>query len=149
MRLTPAARGCLRQSVPAFVLVVSLAAGCSPGAGSLHKVSGKVTVDGTPLNTGTVRFVPDKARGNTATAEPVGTIGPDGTYTLSTNGKTGAPPGWYQVTVNATEVPESSKPFSGKALVARKYNAPESSGLSVEVVSSPKPGAYDLQVTAR
>jgi hypothetical protein len=149
MRPTPPARGCLRQSVPAFALVLSLVAGCNSAGGTLHKVSGKVTVDGSPLTTGNVRFVPDKARGNTATAEPVGQVGADGTYTLSTNGKAGAPAGWYKVTVDATEVPESSKPFSGKTLVARKYNAPESSGLSVEVVSSPKPGAYDLQVTSR
>jgi hypothetical protein len=33
--------------------------------------------------------------------------------------------------------------------VAPRFNVPESSGLSVEVVPSPKAGAYDLSVSAR
>ena len=131
----------------ALALCLFLTAGCN--SGGLHKVSGKVLVDGNPLTTGSVRVVPDTTRGNKAAAEPVGQIGSDGTYTLSTNGQPGAPPGWYTVTVNATEVPESSRPNSGKALVARKFNNPATSGLAVEVVPSPAAGAYDLKVTSR
>jgi hypothetical protein len=132
----------------AIALALFLVAGCD-GSGSLQKVTGKVTVDGAPLTTGSVRFVPDAAKGNKSKDEPAGQIGSDGTYTLITNGKPGAPAGWYKVTVNATEVPESSNPFGGKALVAPRFNVPETSGLSVEVVSSPKSGAYDLTVSAR
>ena len=130
-----------------LTLCLILVAGCD--GGGLQTVKGKVTVDGAPLTSGSVRFVPDTAKGNKATAEPAGEIGSDGTYTLMTNGKSGAPAGWYKVTVNAATVPDSSNPFGGKALVAPRFNAPETSGLSVEVVSSPKAGAYDLTVSAR
>jgi hypothetical protein len=131
----------------ALALGLFLVAGCD--GGGLQTVKGKVTVDGAPLTSGSVRFVPDAAKGNKSKDEPAGEIGSDGTYTLSTNGKPGAPPGWYKVTVNATSVPDSSNPFGGKALVAPRFNSPESSQLSVEVVSSPKAGAYDLTVSAR
>ena len=142
---SPSARRPVRAAALALVLI--LVAGCD--GGGLQTVKGKVTVDGSPLTTGSVRFVPDTAKGNKATAEPAGEIGSDGTYALSTNGQPGAPPGWYKVTVNATTVPDSSNPYGGKALVAPRFNAPETSGLSVEVVSSPKAGAYDLTVSAR
>ncbi|HEX3149225.1 MAG TPA: hypothetical protein VHR66_14220 [Gemmataceae bacterium] len=138
-----------RLIAPLAVLLLLSPSGCDSGSGSLHKVSGKVTVDGAPLTTGTVRFVPDKDKGNKATTEPTGQIGTDGTYSLMTDGKSGAPAGWYKVTISASEVPESSKPFSGKSLVAAKFNDPAASGLAVEVVSSPKAGAYDLQATAK
>jgi hypothetical protein len=124
--------------------------GCdSDGLGSLQKVTGKVTVDGNPLTLGSVRFVPDKTKGNTSPTESVGEIKSDGTYTLTTNGKTGVPAGWYKVTVTAAEPVDSSKPFSGKVLVAPKYNVPETSGIDKEVKSSAAAGAYDIAVTSR
>jgi len=115
----------------------------------LRPVTGKVTVDGNPLTKGMVRFIPDKEKGNTGTTESVGEIQADGTYTLYTNSKPGAPTGWYKVTVNASEVPDSSKPMTGKSLVDPKYSNAEHPLLSVEVVSSPSPGAYDLKVSSR
>ena len=115
----------------------------------MESVTGKATVDGSPLTLGSVRFVPDPAKGNKATVEPIGQIGADGTYTLYTNNKAGAPPGWYKVAINATEIPDSSRPFSGKSLIAQKYNSPDSSGVSIEVKSSSKAGDYDLKLSSR
>src|SRR5436190_1365195 len=66
--------------------VAILLAGCGGGSGDLKSVSGKVTVDGRPLTKGAVRFVPDTSKGSTAKFEPVGEIGSDGSYTLSTQG---------------------------------------------------------------
>jgi hypothetical protein len=140
---------CLRPSALAVVALVVLAPTGCDSEGSLQKVTGKVTVDGNPLALGSVRFVPDKDKGNKATTEPAGEVKSDGTYTLFTNGKSGAPAGWYKVTVTAVEAPESSNPFGGKVLVAPKYNAPETSGISIEVKSSPPAGAYDIAVTSR
>jgi hypothetical protein len=149
MPFSARARSCLRPSALAVVALVVLApTGCDSG-GSLQTVSGKVTVDGNPLGRGSVRFVPDKDKGNKTTTEPAGEIKSDGTYTLTTNGKTGAPVGWYKVTVTATELAESSNPYGGKVLVAPKYNVPETSGISIEVKSSPPAGAYDIAVTSR
>ena len=130
----------------ALAVVLIGNSGCSSGA-SLQSVSGKVTVDNSPLTSGSVRFVPDSSRGNKAGVEPVGQIGSDGKYTLYTNGKAGAPAGWYKVTVDATEQPDSTKPFSGKSLVNKKYTRAETTDISVEVVSSAKDGDYDLKLS--
>src|SRR5687767_13348261 len=96
--LLPSGRRLVRAA--ALALGLFLVAGCD--GGGLPPVKGKVTVDGAALTSGSVRFVPDTTKGNKATTEPAGEIGSDGTYTLHTNGKPGAPAGWYKVTVSAT-----------------------------------------------
>jgi prepilin-type processing-associated H-X9-DG protein len=53
-------------------------AGC--GGLNLVPVSGTVYVDGKPVSRGSVIFKPDQSRGNTSGFEPIGVIGPDGTY---------------------------------------------------------------------
>jgi hypothetical protein len=119
--------------------------GCGGGE-NLLPVSGVVTNDGTPLTEGAVRFVPDASKGNTAKTEPAGTIGSGGRYSLLTDGKTGAPPGWYKVSVSSGVIPDNTKPNVAKTSFAAKYSNPDTSGLSVEV----KPGgSYDLKVSAK
>lgn len=127
-----------------FLCGLVLALGCgSSGKDKLVPVSGKVTLSGTPLTAGQVAFHPDTAKGNTAKGVPAGAIGADGTYTLSTDGKSGAPAGWYKVTVVTNFPGVSGEPVPINA----KYGNPSGSGLEREVVPSPASGAYDLQVT--
>jgi len=134
---------------PVFGVIAVLASGCGGNStGSLHSVKGKVTLDGAPMTAGSVRFAPDKAKGNQAANEPVGTIGPDGTYTVSTAGKPGAPAGWYKVTVASGDIPDSSKPLVKSSLNPR-YANPDFTDLAVEVVSSPTDGAYDLKLSSK
>jgi hypothetical protein len=141
------------------VLLVGLpASGCgdSSGVGRTVPVSGKVTVDGMPLaaKTTVILFKPDASKGNASPFEPTGTVEDDGTYKLTTKGKSGAPPGWYKVVVTAREEtapvhpksPKSHRPVA-RSLLSAKYGTAESSGLSIEVVESPAPGAYDLKLT--
>src|SRR5262245_808535 len=80
---------------------VVFAAGCGGGQGEkLAPVSGKVTLDGQPLTTGSVSFRPDTSRGNASPQQPQGTIDADGNYELSVPpARKGAPPGWYKVVV--------------------------------------------------
>ncbi len=132
--------------VAASVLVLS---GCGGDQKNAATVSGKVTVDSQPMTKGSVRFVPDKAKGNTGSAEPVGQIAESGQYELTTNGKPGAPLGWYTVTVASGEIPDSGKPFATKGGVAPRFAQAETSKLSVEVVAAPAAGAYDLKVSAK
>src|ERR1700729_3502154 len=89
-------------------------AGCSPAP---VPVSGKVTVGGEPLKTGTVTFFAEA--GNPTKAEPRGKIKEDGTYEVQTDGKPGAPPGTYKVVVFANAPPADSKdPYAiGASLV--------------------------------
>jgi hypothetical protein len=92
-----------------------------------------------------VSFAPDIDKNNTASVNPTGAVAADGTYKVSTDGKPGAPVGWYKVTVrtqtpgmNATTKPTHIDP---------KFSDPKRTPLSVEVVETPGPGAYDLKVT--
>jgi hypothetical protein len=122
-------------------------AGC--GGDSAVTVEGKVLCDGKAVAKGTVRFVPDKGKGNTSGQEPTGQIGADGSYSLSTTTGKGAALGWYKVSVVSQEIPDSSKPNALKSYIALRYADPEKSGLSVEVVRTPASGAYDLKVTEK
>lgn len=133
--------------MPIVAVALSLGGGCS--GGGLTTVKGKVTLDGNPMTKGSVRFVPDKAKGNNATTESAGTIGADGSYTLATAGKPGAPLGWYKVTIASGDIPESSRPNEVKTKIAPSFLSAELTPLSVEVVSSPKADSYDLKVTSK
>src|SRR5207248_3050998 len=123
------------------------AAGCTKSE-VLFPVSSKVFNGGTPLTAGVVRYIPEG--GEKLAGQSTGTIRPDGSYTLYTNGKAGAPPGKYKVTVSTMvppgpEVTIDDKPHSGPT-INRKYLSPESSGLTREVVADPAPDQYDLKL---
>jgi len=111
-------------------------------------VVGKVTVNGKLVKVGSVSFRPDKSKGNTSAHEPYGEIDAEGNYKLFTGKKEGAPVGWYRVSVFAGEPVEVGN-LSGQAkwYANPKYAATDSSGLTVEVVEQPDPGAYDLKLT--
>jgi hypothetical protein len=134
-----------------------LAAGCgdASGVGTIYPVSGTITINGEPLmaETTMILFKPDASRGNRSPIEPAGALDGQGRYTLATAGKTGAPPGWYKVIVTATSAEMSVSPGQRRArprpksLVPARYGQVTSTQLTVEVVESPAPGAYDLKLT--
>jgi hypothetical protein len=98
------------------------------------------------LTKGSVRFVPDKKKGNTSTEEPTGGINDSGVYELKTNNQPGAPLGWYKVCVVATDTPDNTNPSAPvKSYVDGKYRRAETTPLEVEVKSG---GAYDVEVEA-
>jgi len=124
--------------------------GCADrsGVGKTVPVTGTVYLGDRPLTTGSVSFRPDASKGNTSTGEPSGDIGPDGTYKLSTNGKPGAPPGWYKVIVAADVPSNPNDPYSmPKSIINAKYADANTTDLSIPVVENPSPGAYDLKVS--
>ena len=135
-----------------------LASGCGDdsGVGWTVPVAGKVTIDNVPLTAKStvVLFKPDASKGNSSPFQPTGTVDADGTYTLKTKSKKGAPPGWYKVVVTAREdapplppkTPQHRRP-AAMSLVPAKYGQEKTSGLSIEVVENPAPGAYDLKLT--
>lgn len=102
------------------------------GCGTDHKrLSGKVTFeDGSPLTKGEVIFV-------TESFQAVGTIQEDGTYTVGSLGMAdGLPPGTYRVYISdAVEYlgGDIDSPMAAKPLVAAKYTAADTSGLTCEV----------------
>ena len=134
----------------AFVAAVLLSAGCGgPAEPKLVGVTGTVKIGGAPMPLGTVTYHPDAAKGNTRQGKVGGMIKSDGTYTLQTDGKLGAPAGWYFVTVTGQGMPDMAKmPEPGKMptppAVNPKYTKPETSGFQIEVKDGAPAGAYDL-----
>lgn len=126
-----------------------LMAGCGgPDRPSLVKASGKVTLDGKPVE-GAMVFLtlatpdPKYKRPARATTDAQGVFSP-GTYG---DGKDGLPLGKYKVGVQKTEfaekVPENfnsenpgATPVKMRWLIPKAYSDPETSGLRVEVTSS-------------
>jgi hypothetical protein len=86
----------------AFALLVPLAlTGC--GGEKLAQVSGRITVDGKPVPGGTISFVPPTGKA------AVGSISPDGTYTLGTyQTSDGALVGPHKVVIHSTRVGSGS-----------------------------------------
>jgi len=139
-------------------LVLTLAAtGCDDEVGKRYPVSGRVLLNGVPLQgkVGSVLFKPDAAKGNTSTFEAVGEIDAEGNYTLFTKGKKGAPRGWYKVVIAAGEPGQmnaanrtAGKPRNAPPpVISPRYAQEATSGLTVEVVADPAADAYDLQLT--
>ena len=113
--------------------------GCGGGHGA--SVSGSVTLDGAPLDTGTVAFHP---LGGGPTA--YGGIHPNGTYRLKTGAGTGVPPGEYRVTVAAmTEPPTDGPSVPGRMITPPRYADPAQSGLKFAV--TPGSNRIDLELT--
>ena len=121
------------------------ATGCRTAGGEkLAPVAGKVTLDGQPLQTGSVTFKPDAARGNASQHQPTSAIDADGHYELSVPPeRKGAPPGWYQVVVTAYDNP---RPGRLKTLIDVKYQDEKTTPLKIEVIENPEPGRYDLKL---
>jgi hypothetical protein len=134
----------------AGVCFALVSAGCGDpyGVGPTVPVVGKVTVDGQPVKAGTISFRPDKSKGNTSVHEPYGEIDSEGNYKLFTGKKAGAPVGWYRVAVFAGEPVEVGN-LSGQAkwYANPKYASADTSALTIEVVATPAPGAYDLKLS--
>jgi hypothetical protein len=152
------------------LLIIAVASfglcGCSDrsGIGTAYAVSGKVTLDGKPLNlnTAVILFEPDESKGNLGPFSPAGGVDEAGTYTLKTKGRTGAPPGWYRVIVTAhegnvrhpnqggraEEGGHSGRPVA-RSLVPAKYGQRATTDLSIEVIAEPSAGAYDLHLTSQ
>jgi hypothetical protein len=123
-----------------------LSSGCGGGAAPAP-VAGHVTLNSKPMSSGTVTFVPNKAKGNTSGEEPMGEINAKGEYTLQTRGKPGAALGWYKVTVTSTgPITPDNTSVTTTSLINTTYTNPTTTPLEKEVVEKPAPGAYDLQV---
>jgi hypothetical protein len=125
-------------------LILAMAAtlitvGCGDGPEST--VSGLVTLDGKPLDRGSVSFIPT-ATGSGATA----TIRADGTFEARTGSSAGLQPGDYMVTVQARAdgVANSvgAPPMPGKLLTPKKYSSTNTSGLRATI----SPGTNDLKL---
>lgn len=118
--------GGLRLLLPGLLLVVLTGCGGKPAT-----VSGVVTLDGKPLQRGTVGFTP-VASGMRA----AGVIESDGRYSLRTNRDAGLEIGEYEVTVVSREPgPENAQgpPMPGPYITPQHYAVESTSGLKFKV----------------
>ena len=113
-------------------------------------VSGLVSLDGQPLTTGTVQFVPESPN-NGVRPTATGSIAADGRFTLSTDrqagGGDGAVLGWHQVRVIAIKPPvkETDPP---RSLIPARYGDATKSGLRFEV-QPVEQNVIDLVLTSK
>lgn len=136
---------CCRLLVVALSIVVT---SCSNDAGGakLVPVKGKITVGDQPLKRGSILFRLQSPAGNAP--EPYGSIEPDGSYTMYTNNKPGAPIGKYYAIIEASEEIDPSKPSATpKSLIDAKYADAANKLISIEVVESPTSSQYDIKLS--
>jgi hypothetical protein len=123
-------------------------AGCSDPRGKRVTVTGKVTLDGQPLTGGAVYFHPIHDKDAPPLPEPpapsVSELGDDGSYTLRTQGKAGAPLGKYRVQLE----PGDKSDLKLWSQLPRQYTMRNSS-LLVEVVENKPEAGYDLQLSSK
>jgi len=129
----------------ACVLVIAAtvaASGCSKHAA---KVTGDVTLGGSPLTTGVVNFTPV-----TAGPSAYGNVAADGRYALQTGAEQSLMPGDYTVTVAANATAEEAASMGIKVgregimplLTPAKYADVKTSPLKVTV----KPGSQEIDL---
>jgi len=122
--------------------VLLLLAGCWGGTEPPVSVKGKVTLMGKPFTVGEVVFAPDKD--NLLKVQPRGKIDANGSFELSTEGRTGTgvPAGWYIAYLEIIE-------YKGSPAVpgSIKYRNATQSPFRIQVTADAKPGAYDLVLT--
>ena len=123
------------------ILMLSLFSGCGhrPDLPPLAPVSGKVTLDGKPIDPNIrvqIQFIPDSEAG---TRGPTGGggVAADGSYTIVTAGQEGAIVGTHKVRIIA----RPSLP------ALKRYESPKTSDLKVEVLADQK-DPIDLQLTS-
>ena len=125
-------------------LVLSLV-GCTPSDRlPTAPVSGRVTLDGRPLEMGSVTFVPQDGSGRPAT----GSIQSDGSYRLGTyDDDDGALLGLHKISVVCRE-PRGLPPNDGggQSLISLKYSNPGTSELEYTVKDSSNEFNIELMV---
>jgi len=93
--------------------------GCSNNGLTLGKVRGTVRYNGQPLTAGEILFVPDESKGTTG-PQALGSIGSDGTYTMSTEESgDGAIVGTHKVAITGRD----PKPITQEAAITDTSSA--------------------------
>jgi hypothetical protein len=117
-----------RPTLALWASLLLVLVSCSRRSEDLPVVTGQVFLHGKPLTGGTIVFTPDSERGGSGPLA-TGVIGSDGRYSLTTEGRRGAVPGWHRVSVAALRNPPDGPPLPDH------YHDPEQSGQSCEVKS--------------
>jgi hypothetical protein len=118
-------------------------AGCGSRQLPVFPVHGLVVYEGRPAAEALVIFHPVKNEGAFANVRPIGRVGADGSFTLTTySADDGAPAGEYDVTIDWREhtAPVEGAP-PGRSLLPARYSSPQQTQLHVQITE----GSNDLQ----
>ena len=138
---------CVRRPalLSTYLLLACAILGCSSDA-KLARVHGTVKLDGKPLTTGIVRFIPEGGRA------AAGEIQSDGTYSLGTLSQAdGALIGMHKVAIIANDAAADMRPAykarnqKAKPLVPQKYMSAGTSGLTFEVKPGDNEANFELK----
>lgn len=140
------------KTIAVLLMIVFSCIGCSSQSSILYPVAGKVTVDGEPMEAGSVALHP---KGSTHAQSQYIAAGKvkKGRYEIFSGQRRGASPGFYKVLVVSTNFSGNPAPPTGgtipmpKSLIDPIYGQLGKTPLSIEVVADPEAGAYDLEVT--
>jgi hypothetical protein len=113
-------------------LAFTSAGGCGSAESGFPLVTGRVYYHGQPLSGGLIVFTPDEERGNSGPLAKAA-IGPDGRFSLRSEGKLGAAPGWHRVTIAPAPVAYKSTRLQLYQSPPIRLRSPQFSGLSREV----------------
>jgi hypothetical protein len=116
-------------------LMSVLLAGCwgyRPDLPPTARVSGTITLEGAPLGSANVQFVPDTAQG-TSGPPAVGFTDAQGKYELKTAGGAGAVVGKHKVRIEARAAPKDAADTLPALLHHERYLNPETSELTADV----------------
>jgi hypothetical protein len=113
-------------------LAFTSAGGCGSAKTGYPLVTGRVYYHGQPVAGGLIVFTPDEERGNTGPLAKA-IIGPDGRFSLRSEGKLGAAPGWHRVTIAPAPVASKSVRLQLYQSPPIRLRSPQLSGLSREV----------------
>jgi hypothetical protein len=127
-----------------FLLPAVCCISCSSGGVGLNPVQGKVMYKDQPLKGAVVTFHP-KGDNSITTVRPVGLTKDDGTFTLMTGSKEGAPAGEYTVTLICSEEVGGAKekkvistaPPETRDRLGGAYANPASSKLQAQIQPGP------------
>ena len=132
----------------AVIALVTCATGCSGNPAPTYPVRGTVRLDGKPLARGTVLFEPAAPGPDGKVHSARATIGPDGSYRLSTFGEhDGAVAGRHRAVVLASSVNPENTGGTPEPVLPVKYASTRTSGLEYEV--KPETDTIDIELTTR
>ena len=131
-----------------MLALLACVVGCSGNPAPTYPVQGTVRLDGKPMARGTVLFEPAEPGPDGKVHSARATIGPDGTYRLSTFGQyDGAVAGRHHAVVLASSANPESTGGTAEPVLPTKYGSPRTSGLEYEVM--PQSNTIDIDLSTR
>lgn len=97
----------MKRSTLLAVVVTLLPLGCGPSGPRLVPVSGKLTLNGAPLEGAGITFAPDP--GNAASTPGGASSGADGSFIAKSGDSDGLAPGKYKVLVTKSSLKDGAK----------------------------------------